>query len=403
MKFLSKLGPGILLAGASIGVSHLVQSTRAGADFGLGLLWAFVLINLFKYPFFQFSTRYVAATGKHLITGYNELGRKYIWIYFFINLATMFTIQTAVTIVTAGIAAELFQVNIPIEIICAIITLICLLILFLGKYKALDFLMKGIITILSISTIVALFFAFKNSENTTLSFAQVLPIEKSGLLFLIAFMGWMPAPLDISIWHSIWSVEQNKSYKPTLKESLYDFNIGYITTVILGLAFIFLGFLVMHHSGTTFANGGAAFAKQFIELYTTNLGDKMHLVVAIAALTTMFSTTITTLDGSSRVMIELTTILFKPKKNNYFLWLTVLSLGTCVIFFFLLSEMSLLVQIATVVSFFIAPFFAILNYILVTKKIPKKYQPSAVIKSIAIAGILFLIVFTFTYFLTFVF
>ena len=50
---LEKLGPGLLFAGAAIGVSHLVQSTRAGADFGWGLLWGLLLINLFKYPFFQ--------------------------------------------------------------------------------------------------------------------------------------------------------------------------------------------------------------------------------------------------------------------------------------------------------------------------------------------------------------
>ena len=50
---LSRLGPGLLFAGAAIGVSHLVQSTRAGADFGWGLLWALLLINLFKYPFFN--------------------------------------------------------------------------------------------------------------------------------------------------------------------------------------------------------------------------------------------------------------------------------------------------------------------------------------------------------------
>ena len=50
---LKKLGPGLLFAGAAIGVSHLVQSTRAGADFGWGLLWALALSNLFKYPFFQ--------------------------------------------------------------------------------------------------------------------------------------------------------------------------------------------------------------------------------------------------------------------------------------------------------------------------------------------------------------
>ena len=49
---MNRLGPGLLFAGAAIGVSHLVQSTRAGADFGFGLIWALALSNLFKYPFF---------------------------------------------------------------------------------------------------------------------------------------------------------------------------------------------------------------------------------------------------------------------------------------------------------------------------------------------------------------
>ena len=70
---LKKLGPGLLFAGAAIGVSHLVQSTRAGADFGWGLLWALFLVNLFKYPFFQFGPRYALATGESLLDGYYKL------------------------------------------------------------------------------------------------------------------------------------------------------------------------------------------------------------------------------------------------------------------------------------------------------------------------------------------
>ena len=69
---LSKLGPGLLFAGAAIGVSHLVQSTRAGADFGLGLVWALLLINLFKYPFIQYGPPYAQATGATLLDGYHK-------------------------------------------------------------------------------------------------------------------------------------------------------------------------------------------------------------------------------------------------------------------------------------------------------------------------------------------
>ena len=91
---LKNLGPGLLFAGAAIGVSHLVQSTRAGADFGMGLIWALLLVNLFKYPFFQYGPRYATATGESLLDGYLKLGKGVLVTYFILNIATIFTIQT---------------------------------------------------------------------------------------------------------------------------------------------------------------------------------------------------------------------------------------------------------------------------------------------------------------------
>jgi Mn2+/Fe2+ NRAMP family transporter len=87
IKFLKSLGPGLLFAGAAIGVSHLVQSTRAGAEFGFGLLWALILVHLFKYPFFQYGPRYATATGESLLDGYKRLGKGVLITYFVLNMA----------------------------------------------------------------------------------------------------------------------------------------------------------------------------------------------------------------------------------------------------------------------------------------------------------------------------
>ena len=56
---LKALGPGILFASTAIGVSHLVQSTQAGEKFGLGLLWAIIIANFLKYPFFEHGSYYL--------------------------------------------------------------------------------------------------------------------------------------------------------------------------------------------------------------------------------------------------------------------------------------------------------------------------------------------------------
>ena len=55
---IQKLGPGLLFAGAAIGVSHLVQSTRSGADFGFGLIWTVILTS--------------SSLGGTMMTGCNE-------------------------------------------------------------------------------------------------------------------------------------------------------------------------------------------------------------------------------------------------------------------------------------------------------------------------------------------
>ena len=400
IKAISKLGPGLLFAGAAIGVSHLVQSTRAGADFGFGLIWALVLVNLFKYPFFQYGPRYAIATGESLLDGYHKIGKFFLIAYFILNILTMFTIQTAVTIVTAGLASSLFGFTDNMVIWSLIITVSCYLILLVGKYNLLDKMIKIIILILAISTILSTGVASLNSMEAY-SFEQVFP-SGAGLVFLVAFLGWMPAPLDISIWHSIWAIEKNKTQKITKKDSLFDFNVGYIATVFLGICFVSLGALVMYNSGISFSSSGSVFAGQLIELYTSNLGDNLYLIISICAFTTMLSTTITTLDASPRTMSRATQLLTKnSNKNYYFHWISILAIGTMLIFYFLLSEMGALVEIATVLSFITAPFYAILNYKLVTSKnMPDQHKPSKSLRILSIAGILFLSLFAFGYILT---
>jgi len=396
---LSKLGPGLLFAGAAIGVSHLVQSTRAGADFGWGLVWALLLINLFKYPFFQYGPRYAQATGETLLDGYYKLGKGYLWAYFILNLGTMFTIQSAVTVVTAGIASKLFGITEDIVTWSIVITILCGTLLLLGKYSWLDKLIKVIMVVLAVSSILAVSFAFFKNEQP-LSFNQVFP-DRTGLLFLIAFLGWMPAPLDISIWHSIWTLEKNKTNPKdtSLKESLFDFNVGYIATVILALCFLGLGALVMFGTGVEFSNQGGIFAGQLIQLYTSSLGDAAYGIIGIAAFTTMLSTTLTTLDASPRAMSRTIQLLFDKEGTQYYtFWLLILAIGTGCIFIFLLSEMGQLVRIATVLSFITAPLYAFLNYrLVISNQMPKKHQPKRGLRLLSVMGLLFLSGFTLFY------
>ena len=397
--FLKKLGPGLLFAGAAIGVSHLVQSTKAGADYGLGLIWALILVNIFKYPFFQFGPRYALATGESLLSGYKKLGKGILICYYTLTFATMFTIQTAVTIVTAGLAHSLFGNILTIEMWTVVILIICVILLIVGRYNFLDHLIKIIILVLTISTLVSVTMALLKAD-VPLSFVQIFPKEAIDIGFLIAFMGWMPAPMDISVWHSLWAVEKNNDDKKyNLKTGLFDFNIGYFGTIFLGLCFVFLGYLVMFNQNETFSSNGGEFANQLIDMYSSSLGESAYIIIGIAAFTTMFSTTLTTLDASPRAMHKTSQLLFnKSFSKGYLFWILLLAFGTIVIFFVFVSEMGLLVKVATILSFLTAPFYAVINYILIcSKHTPKKWRPSIMMHVLSWLGILFLLGFSVWY------
>ncbi|NJB81867.1 Nramp family divalent metal transporter [Wenyingzhuangia aestuarii] len=397
---LKALGPGLLFAGAAIGVSHLVQSTRAGADYGFSLLWALVIIHIVKYPFFQFGTRYANATGENLLQGYNRIHKGTLIGYFIINLASIFTIQAALTLVTAGIVMNILNIHINPAIVSIIITAICAVILLVGRYQLLDKVMKYIVLTLTITTIAALCIAIQKNVEPV-SFLQKHHFEPTEVVFLIAFLGWMPAPLDVSIWQSLWSQEKQKDIttKSNLKSVLFDFNVGYFFTLLLGICFLSMGALVMYNSGTVFQNGALGFSKQLIEMYTQNIGGASFIFIAVAAFTTMFSTTLTALDASSRTMeTTLNLLQDNPSKKTYLYWLIALAIGTILIISFFTDQMLTLIKVATVIGFLTTPFFAVLNYTLITSKhTPKTHQPSLGLKILSWIGIAFLTGFSIWY------
>lgn len=72
---LKAMGPGILMASAAVGGSHIVASTQAGAIYGWQLALIIILANLFKYPFFRFGVQYTLSSNKTLLEGYQEKGK----------------------------------------------------------------------------------------------------------------------------------------------------------------------------------------------------------------------------------------------------------------------------------------------------------------------------------------
>jgi len=394
---LRSLGPGLIFAGTSIGVSHIVQSTRAGADYGFTLIWAVVLANIFKFPFFEYGPRYVAATGEHLLVGYRRTGKWAFYLFLTLSLILMFPILAAVTTVTTGLFVNLFHWTGSPVILSAIILFVCSSILLIGKYPLLDKSMKVMILILSISTIIAFTAAVNHGSSAQPGLAKPFVWDLTGISFLVALMGWMPSTIDLSVWHSFWCVERRKQthYAPSIKEALFDFHLGYWGTAVMAVLFLSLGALVMHGTGEHFSNSAGQFAGQVVSLYTKALGGWSYPVIVAAATITMFSTTLSCLDAFPRIVKEAFAIIFPSKKQwtdkIYFGWMMLVAGVSLLIIGRFTGSMKTLIDIATTLSFLVAPILAYINYRTVTDDhMPEEARPSKGLRIFSWMGIFFL-------------
>lgn len=401
--FWKALGPGIVFAGMCIGVSHLVQSTRAGADYGFLLIGAVLAANIFKYPFFEFSSRYTAATGESILNGYAKVGKWILIAYGAITILTMFVVTAAVTFVAAGLLGNLLNISLTTDRLAVIIFAVCILVLSTGKYNALDSLLKLVSAVLLISTIIAFVAAaFKGRAEPAENFVPKELWNAEGIIFLIALMGWMPTAVDMSVWSGLWSEARTRqtNYKPTLKETLLDFNIGYVFTAVLAFIFLSLGALMIYGTGEQMSNSATLFATQLISLYTGAIGNWSFLIISVAAFSTMFSTSITVLDGYSRTMTRIQELTFgKSSRQIYFIWVIVTALGGYFVISQFLNSLKNLVDLATIVSFVIAPIAAYMNYRVITSGyIEDEMKPPKWLKLLGKSGLWFLFIFTMVYF-----
>lgn len=398
---LKTIGPGIMYAGAAIGVSHLVQSTTAGAKYGFALIWAVILVHVVKYPFFEYGHRYAAATGENLLVGYRRVGRWALITFVLVALGLSIPTTAVLTIVTTGMAAHLFPGQLSIMSWSLILLAGCVVLLASGGYRLLDRLMKVLMAFLAVCTLVAVAVAAGHGRVAPPTFTAPAVWDVAGIAFLVALMGWMPTPVDASAWPSLWMQERSRltGHQPTLREALFDFRLGYAGSLISALVFLTLGALVMFGTGEPIAGGAADFAAQLVGMYKRALGDWSGPIVISAAFITMFSTLLTVLDGYPRVLSAGCRLAWPGAeqlgKALYWVFMVVMMAGALLIYKFLTSHMRTLMDATMTLAFLSAPLFAYLNCrVVAVGKLPDEAAPPKWLRVLSWIGLLFLVGFS---------
>lgn len=394
---LGALGPGILMASAAVGGSHIIASTQAGAIYGWQLAIIIILANLFKYPFFRFGTQYTLDNGHSLLTGYYEKGRFYIGIFLVLSLFAAVVNTAAVSMITAAILSFILPFKASTTMLSVVVLSASMTIILLGRYSVLDTVSKLIMITLTATTVWAVLIAFSRTGFDgvmTPDFIEPSPWQLGALGFIIALMGWMPAPIEISALNSMWVIAKKKIKRVSYEDGLLDFNVGYVGTAILALVFLALGALVQYGSGVEVETRGVAYINQFINMYAATIGEWARGLIAFIAFMCMFGTTITVVDGYSRVNCESIRLVL-GKDQTKLVYFNLCVIITSVIGFFIISmfnnALGPMVRFAMIASFVTTPIFAWLNLSLVLSK--GQHKVKGFLYYLSITGLAYLSIF----------
>ncbi len=391
-------------AAAAIGVSHLHQSTRAGASAGFALAGVVLLALILKYPFFEYGPRYAAATGQSLVEGYRRIGNWALWLYFILTLFTSVIVDVAIVLFTGFLLQFALGLTMPQWVSGGVVYLACAAVLWVGRFRVFDRVVKGILVLLAISTVIAAAVTLPKADFSTLALWPATGENAVvSLAFILALAGWMPSAIDISVWSSLWTLAKNRDsgVRASVRTAQLDFRIGYAGTAILAFAFLLLGATVMFGAGQEFSPQGTVFSTQLVDLYTTTLGAWTRPIVLVAVLTTMVSTSITVIDGFPRALERCVTNLRMPKDQltvgdaevgrNY--WIAVIALGftSVLVMGVFIGNLATMVDFATIFMFITGPVLGYLNLRAVTSdEVPPEHRPGPKMLALSYVGLVLL-------------
>ncbi|MGB3299103.1 MAG: divalent metal cation transporter [Phormidesmis sp.] len=424
LKFsLGQLGPGLLMAGAAIGVSHLVQSTRAGALYGWGALIFVLLANLMKYPFYEYGHRYAAASGQNLIQAYRQQGKR-----FFIPFLAISVISAVGSFaVDAFVAAMLLQYllfpQVSATVLAIGVLLFCWLLIAVGRYRLFEQITQWCVILLSVATIGALMAAVYaampalndpingqaiahpliSATSSTMESVQIVAdttktdrgsiFSWAAVPFLIAFMGWMPGGLELSVWQSLWvqADGEDRGEATSMTAASFDFNFGYVLTVVLACLFLALGTLTLPGEGMSVEP--AEFAGQLVGMYTQSIGQWAEPVIGFCAIAAIFSTTFTVVDAFPRTLEASLHELWPQTKASTWpikqaIALTLIALAGLLLTVFT-AGFEPLINTITIIAFVFAPFYAWLNMRSI-RTLDEAAQPQRWLARLATVGFVYL-------------
>ena len=199
---LSVLGPGIFAIGYTIGTGSVTSMAKAGADYGLGLLWVLALSCLFSGVLMEAYGRMAAVTGETSLRAMRDhlpCGRAFAGLVFLGVVLGQYTCLGGILTLSSGAIAEMLGGRVPPFAIAVVLSASMYALLMIGRYSAFEKILAFFVGVMALTFLASVFVVAPDAATLQRAAKPMLPTDGASLMMLAAFVGTtMAAPTFVT-------------------------------------------------------------------------------------------------------------------------------------------------------------------------------------------------------------
>ena len=295
---LALLGPGLVLAAASVGAGDMVTSLAGAAGYGLALMWAILIGVVLKFALTEAVGRLYMATGQTVIASLRSAGRWLPFVFFAFVLVIGLLYGAALSSVASLALSTLFPA-LPVRPLAVVIALVSSAVVYVGRYTLFERVMSVFMlakflgmVVLAVATLVTV------DDLPGLAGTLSPRLPEGDLVTVLALIGGVGGTAGVAS-YSYWVREKGWREKSRLSVMRLDSGVSYAVTFLFVLCTSVVGTGLLYGSGKTIAgNDGLA-------ALSDPLGADLGSAARVLFLGTFFLVTLSALVGGFNALCYL--------------------------------------------------------------------------------------------------
>lgn len=354
MWMLAALGPGLIWCGEYIGSGEVILSTRAGAIFGVSVLWVPVMAIFAKFWIGLAGAHYTVMTGEGMVDMMSRMPGPRNWVLWpvFVGQLCSGMISTAALASAAGAFAAYFLPGVPQVLFGWLAVLFVIALVWNGVFEAIKRVMLLLVLLIILGTMAVSLMTWPGTAAVLKGlFAFHLPEAPAWFLAqgnkvaspwreIMPLLGWAAGGFASQVWYTYWvlgagyGMARGRGYgRPMDRERLaaldaedlnrlrgwrrlvtLDASLAMLIGILVTMGFMIAGAGVL--GPKHLAPSGAAVALELSHLFGAQWGAWGAHLFVLAGLAAMLSTMLGQFAGWPRLLADCARILF-PAVNRW--------------------------------------------------------------------------------------